>query len=216
MNNKWWSRNKNQDNTPNLNENLGDTNFQENTNLSIQSNNEEQSFSPLLAVGPGDCDSVRTPGFTLTWKYVTFDYNQYEIEDYGFGTCVYPTEVRHFTTDVTDFENVTQISIESGSWDCNFGQEQVLPGLGGSPGDFTDGKAPGRNAYSFLNAIKVGDILQVFNVADSGEFAIYRVDEVLFLNGFVQSISGTPSIWTSPSGDQQYFTYIVVIQVEIL
>jgi len=118
MNNKWWSRNRNnsEENPPVQNENVGDTNFQENTNFSLQSSNEEQSFSPLLAVGPGDCDSIRTPGFTLTWKYVTFDYNFYQPEDYGFGPSIYPTENQHFTTDATDFENVTQISIESQSY----------------------------------------------------------------------------------------------------
>jgi len=212
MNKKWWSRNRNnnsEENPPAQNENVGDTNFQENANFSLQLSNEEQSFSPLLAVGPGDCDSIRTPGFTLTWKYVTFDYNFYEPEDYGFGPSIYPTENQHFTTDATDFENVTQISIESQSWDCNFGQEQVVPGLDGPPGSFTDGKSPGRNAYSFLESIKVGDILQIFNVADSGEFGIYRVDEILFLSGYADSVGVSQSILYSAGGDMQWFTYNV-------
>ena len=179
MNNKWWSRNRNnnsEENPPVQNENVGDTNFQENANFSQQSNSGELEFLPMIPVAPADCQSIRTPGFTLTWRHVNIDDpGEYAFieptENYGDVITTWFNGV--FTTDALLFTDVTQISFSAQSWDCN-GFEHM-----DENGSWQSGQAPTLNAYSFLEQVRGNDVFQVFNVADPGEYAVYRIVELL-------------------------------------
>jgi len=210
MNNKWWSRNRNnnsQENPPVQNENVGDTNFQENTNLSQQNNNGELEFSPMIPVDPADCQSIRTPGFTLTWRYIPVGDGENSFieptENYGDVVSTWAKGV--FTTDALVFTDVTQISFSGQSWDCNDFEHMD------ENGSWQPGHAPTLNAYSFLEQVRGNDVFQVFNVADPGEYAVYRIVELLpcWLTGFQDPLTNPLNIFNAQLGFGNSITFRV-------